>query len=199
MSELPFSEACERNRRPILEVLEQVLPEQGLVLEIGSCTGQHVVYFARALTALTWQPSDQAEYLPGLAARIHEQGSPNIREAVELDVTKTWPVSSFDAAFSANTAHIMNWAAVRSMFAGVGAGLVPDGVFCLYGPFNERGDFTSESNRVFDSGLRARNPEMGIRDLEELEKLAQSHHMKLGRQFRLPANNSILVFRKSGG
>jgi cyclopropane fatty-acyl-phospholipid synthase-like methyltransferase len=199
MSDLPFSDACERNRQPILKALEQVLPERGTVLEIGSCTGQHVVFFAAALPTLNWQPTDQAEYLPGLAARIREQGGPNILEAIELDVTRNWPAAEFDAVFSANTAHIMNWDAVCSMFAGVGASLAPNGPFCLYGPFNERGDFTSESNRVFDRGLRARDPEMGIRELEELEKQALRHHMKLVRQFRLPANNSLLVFQKAGG
>jgi cyclopropane fatty-acyl-phospholipid synthase-like methyltransferase len=197
MSELPYSEACERNKQPILEVLQLALPRQGQVLEIGSCTGQHAVFFAAALTGLTWQPSDQAEYLSGLTARIQEQGTENILEALQLDVTKSWPERHFNAAYSANTAHIMDWVAVCSMFAGVGKGLLNDGVFCLYGPFNENGAFTSQSNEVFDRSLRARDPGMGIRDLEALEKLALGHNLYFEKQYPLPANNSLLVFRKT--
>lgn len=199
MSELPYSAASERNKQPILKVLEQVLPPQGLVLEIGSCTGQHIVFFAAAMTGVTWQPSDQAEYLPGLTARILEQGRENIREALLLDVTGSWPESCFDAVYSANTAHIVHWPVVCSMFAGVSAGLLNDGLFCLYGPYNEKGAFTSQSNEDFDSSLRSRDPGMGIRDLEALETLASDHNMSLEQQFHLPANNSLLVFRKTGG
>ena len=199
MNELPYSAACERNKKPLLEVLEQVLPRQGLVLEIGSCTGQHAVYFAAALTGVTWQPSDQAEYLPGLVTRIREQGGDNILEALQLDVTKPWPELRFAAAYSANTAHIMDWPAVCLMFAGIGAGLHNHGLFCLYGPFNENGAFTSQSNQDFDRSLRAQDPGMGIRDLEALEKLARGHNLYLEQQFKLPANNSLLVFRKTEG
>lgn len=196
MTDLPFSEACERNKQPILEVLEQVLPKQGLVLEIGSCTGQHVVFFANALPLLNWQPSDRDEHLAGLTARIWQQGGNNILDPLLLDVSATWPDIRFDAAYSSNTAHIMNWDAVCSMFEGVSAGLAGHGVFCLYGPFNENGAYTAESNREFDRSLRLRDPGMGIRDLEALEKLARNHQMEFEEQFRLPANNSLLVFRK---
>jgi len=197
MSDLPFSDACERNREPILGVLQEVLPETGLVLEIGSCTGQHVVYFAAAFAGLTWQPSDQNEYLAGLAGRIARQAGANVLSPLELDVTKTWPARQFNAVYSANTAHIMHWGAVCAMFAGTGSALLPGSPFCLYGPFNEGGCFTSKSNQEFDSSLRARDPGMGIRDLEALESLASDHHMELVQQFRLPANNSLLVFRKN--
>jgi len=196
MSGLPFSEACERNKQPILEALKQVLPKQGLILEIGSCTGQHAVFFASAFPGLIWQPSDREELLAGLSARIRKQGGSNIRDPLLLDVTATWPDIRFDAAYSANTAHIMNWDAVCSMFEGISAGLDGQGVFCLYGPFNEKGTFTSESNREFDLSLRLRDSGMGIRDLEALEKLAGNHQMEFREQFRLPANNSLLVFRK---
>jgi hypothetical protein len=196
MNELPFSDACERNKEPILGVLQQALPEAGVVLEIGSCTGQHVVYFAAALSGLTWQPSDQIEYLGGLSGRIVQETGANVLSAIELDVTKTWPARRFHAVYSANTAHIMNWDSVCAMFAGTGSVLVPGGPFCLYGPFNEGGRFTSKSNEEFDFSLRARDPGMGVRDLEALESLANDHQMKLKQQFRLPANNSLLVFRK---
>ena len=196
-SGLPFSEACERNREPILEALGQVLPARGQVLELGSCSGQHVVFFAPFFPELTWQPSDRLEYLDGLCTRIRQQGSPNILQAIELDVLKVWPENRFDAVYSANTAHIMSWEAVVAMFDGVGRYLVPGGVFCLYGPFNEGGRFTSVSNEDFDRSLRARDPSMGIRDVEALDSLAHRHNMKLNQQFLLPANNRLLVFLRA--
>jgi len=199
MPNLPFSEACERNRKPILESLGRVFPARGRVLEIGSCTGQHVVFFASSFSEICWQPSDQLEYLEGLSARIRLEGSPNILEAIELDVMKDWPGQVFDAVYSSNTAHIMSWESVCAMFAGVGNCLLPGGMFCLYGPFNEGGRFTSASNEEFDRGLRARDPVQGIRDLEELESLALGQQMKLQQQFRLPANNCLLVFQKIEG
>jgi cyclopropane fatty-acyl-phospholipid synthase-like methyltransferase len=194
---LPYSEACERNKEHILNVLLSVLPAQGRILEIGSCTGQHLVHFAAAFPGLAWQPTDREEYLEGLAARIAAEGRDNILRAVELDVNSSWPDPHFDAVYSANTAHIMSWEMVCDMFAGVGRLLRPGGVFCLYGPFNEAGRYTSDSNQVFDHSLRSRDPVMGIRDLEALDTLARSQHMELIQQERLPANNSLLVFQKT--
>jgi len=198
MSNLPFSEACERNKEPILEALGRIFPTSGRVLEIGSCTGQHLVFFAPSFPELSWQPSDQLDYLEGLSARIRLEGSPNILEAIELDVSKEWPGQLFDAVYSSNTAHIMSWESVCAMFAGVGSCLLPGGVFCLYGPFNEGGRFTTVSNQEFDCSLRARDATQGIRDLEALETLASGQQMKLTQQFRLPANNCLLVFHKEG-
>jgi cyclopropane fatty-acyl-phospholipid synthase-like methyltransferase len=194
---LPFSEACERNKEPILEALLQVFPTRGKVLEIGSCSGQHVVFFAPSFPELTWQPSDQSEYLDGLSARIRQEGSPNILQAIVLDVMDAWPGQLFDAVYSANTAHIMSWEAVCATFAGVGMSLPRGGVFGLYGPFNEGGRFTSASNEEFDRSLRARDPVMGIRDLEALDSLAHRHQMKLTQQYLLPANNRLIVFHKT--
>ncbi len=199
MIDLPFSDACERNKEPILEVLKHVLPGSGQILEVGSGTGQHVVFFAAELPGLTWQPSDREENIPGLSLRIGVQKAGNIREALVLDVNKHWPHGEFDAVFSSNTAHIMDWESVCAMFAGVGSLLPGSGVFCLYGPFNEKGKFTSVSNEVFDRSLREQDPAMGIRDLEALESLAGKHQLKLVQLFRLPANNSMLVFRKTEG
>ena len=198
MSNLPFSEACERNKEPILEALGRIFPTSGRVLEIGSCTGQHLVFFAPSFPELSWQPSDQLDYLEGLSARIRLEGSPNILEAIELDVSKEWPGQLFDAVYSSNTAHIMSWESVRAMFAGVGNCLLPGGVFCLYGPFNEGGRFTTVSNQEFDCSLRVRDATQGIRDLEALETLASGQQMKFTQQFRLPANNCLLVFHKEG-
>jgi cyclopropane fatty-acyl-phospholipid synthase-like methyltransferase len=196
---LAFSEACERNKQPILEALKPVLPGFGSILEIGSGTGQHVVFFAPRFPHLTWQPSDRATNLPGLRERLRLEGRENIRPAVELDVLGRWPQGRFEAAYSANTAHIMAWPEVRAMFAGVSACLMTEGVFCLYGPFNREGKFTSASNEEFDLRLRARDASMGIRDIGDLASLAASHHMELEQEFALPANNQLLVFRKRRG
>ncbi len=198
MISLPCSESCERNKAPILEVLQQLLPSSGKILEIGSGTGQHIVYFAPHFPFLQWQPSDRDEYLQGLTARVGQEGSPNILPPIKLDVLEPWPEGVFDAAYSANTAHIMGWSAVCSTFAGLGARLAPEGLYCLYGPFNQDGRFTADSNRKFDRHLRSRDPQMGLRDLEALESLANRNQMVLQQQFLMPANNQILVFRKKG-
>ena len=195
---LPFSDASERNKQPILEVLERHLPQRGFVLEIGSGTGQHVVFFAEKLKQLKWQPSELAENLPALNRRIEKEGGDNIKPAIALDVLdedlSAWPERVLSAAYSANTAHIMSWNAVRGMFSGVGQKLKERGVFCLYGPFNEGGKYTSDSNRAFDMQLKSRDPEMGLRDVRSLESLAQKHNMRLLDQVAMPANNQTLVF-----
>lgn len=197
MTQLPFSSACERNKIPILEVLQEVFPTQGKILEIGSCSGQHLVFFADYFPGLTWQASDRAEYLGGLAARLKLEGSKNTLEPIELDVLGHWPERVYDAVYSANTAHIMGWDAVCGMFAGLEFHLAPGGPFCLYGPFNMGGRFTANSNEEFDHELRTRSPEMGLRDLEGLESLAQRHQMTLVKKFAMPANNHVLVFRRN--
>lgn len=198
MIPLPCSESCERNKAPILEVLRQLLPASGIILEIGSGTGQHIVYFAPHFPLLKWQPSDRDSYLQGLVARVEQEGSPNILPPIRLDVLEQWPDGEFDAAYSANTAHIMGWEAVCATFAGLGRQLAPAGMFCLYGPFNQEGQFTADSNRKFDRQLRNQDPQMGLRDLEALELLANRNQMVLQQQFPMPANNQILVFRKKG-
>ena len=192
--ELPFSPASERNKGPILEALKRVLPRQGAVLEIGSGTGQHVVHFGACLPFLVWQPSDRTENLPGLRLRIQQEGSANILPPIALDVLTAWPERDFAAIYSANTAHIMSWKAVCVMFWGVARQLLHSGVFCLYGPFNENGAFTAASNAAFHEQLRSENPEMGLRDIAELEKLAASQQLRLAKRFSLPANNQLLVF-----
>jgi SAM-dependent methyltransferase len=195
--QLPFSDACERNKGPILDVLREILPERGRVLEIGSGTGQHIVFFAKEFPGLEWQASDCKEYLPGLSARLSQEGGENTLPAIELDVLATWPNRVFDVVYSANTAHIMGWNAVCAMFAGLESHLDPDGMFCLYGPFNHGGSFTSPSNELFDHQLRSRSAEMGLRDIKALESLASSHMISLKSQHAMPANNRILVFRRN--
>jgi len=197
MNVLPYSDACERNRSPILQALANYLPGTGCVLEIGSCSGQHVVFFAPAFPYLDWQPSDRLEYLQGLKARVSAEGVSTILDPIELDVMHSWPDRVYDAVYSANTAHIMSWSAVEAMFAGVGCHLAPGGVFCLYGPFIQEDGDTSPSNVIFDRNLRARDPAMGVRSLAELEKLAQGSQLGLIEKLRMPANNLMLVFRKA--
>ncbi len=185
----PFSEASERNRDPILAVLKRVLAKSSKVLEIGSGTGQHAAYFSAALSDLTWQASDVPEHLAG----IRMWGV----EPIELDVDKQWPALDADAVFSANTAHIMSWTQVERMFAGI-AGMPSVRVFCLYGPFSYGGKHTAESNARFDAMLRARDPASGVRDLDDIMALARDCGMALAEDNAMPANNRLLVFRKSG-
>ncbi len=192
-----WSASAERNRRPILDELKHLLPAGGTVLEIGSGTGQHAAFFSRQLPGLVWQPSDRGENLPTLEASVSSEHRPNLRSPLKLDVVSDpWPAGEFVAIYSANTAHIMSWEAVEAMFAGVGACLAKDKVFCLYGPFNINGQFTSDGNRRFDARLRAEDAQMGIRDLEAIESLANRQQLELQQQLAMPANNFILVFIK---
>lgn len=198
MSSIPFSSAAERNRQPILDQLRRLLPERGTALEIGSGTGQHAVFFSQNLPGLFWQPSDRGAYLPGLETCFTAEGNKRILPLLKLDVIRdAWPGRSYEAAYSANTAHIMPWEAVVAMFAGVSAHLLPQARFCLYGPFNIDQCFTSESNAAFDARLRAEDSQMGIRDMAEIESLANLHHMELELKLAMPANNFMLVFRKA--
>lgn len=192
-----YSSAAERNRQPILDQLKDLLPQHGTVLEIGSGTGQHAAFFSQNLPGLTWQPSDRQENLAGLEAFFSAEGNERVLPVLKLDVIKDpWPGCSYDAAYSANTAHIMPWDAVVAMFAGVSARLLQNARFCLYGPFNIDNRFTSQSNAQFDAHLRSENQEMGIRDMAAIESLAGLHQMQMEYQIAMPANNFILVFRK---
>jgi len=192
---LPFSEACERNKAPILEVLRGVFADRTQVLEIGSGTGQHAVHFAAHLSHLTWYPTEQLAYLADLAARVKLEGTRNLRPPTVLDVKQTvWPLRSVDAVYSANTLHIMGWVEVEAMFRGVDAVLTPHGVVCIYGPFRYAGRYTSDSNRDFDLMLKERDPSSGLRDLTELSALAGRHALQLRVDHDLPANNRLLEF-----
>ena len=198
MSGIPYSSAAERNRQPILDQLCRWLPARGTVLEIGSGTGQHATFFSGNLPGLFWQPSDRDVNLPGLETCFEAESNERILPLMQLDViADPWPERTYEAAYSANTAHIMSWQAVVAMFAGVSSHLLPLAKFCLYGPFNIDGCFTSDSNAAFDAHLRAEDSKMGIRDMAEIESLANLHHMKLEHKLPMPANNFMLVFRKS--
>ena len=191
----PYSEACEQNKAPILTVLREVFREPGLILEIGSGTGQHAVHFARELPHLDWQPTDQADYLPGIRLWIAEADLSNLRQPLELDTRREpWPVTQAAGVFSANTTHIMHWPAVEGLFRGIGRVLQPGGAFCLYGPFNYGGRYTSASNTEFDAFLKRRDPASGIRDFDDLDQLARSNGLRLLRDYPMPVNNRTLVW-----
>ncbi|WP_457666936.1 DUF938 domain-containing protein [Thiolapillus sp.] len=195
----PYAESCDQNRDPILDVLRPLLASCSTVLEIGSGTGQHAVYFSRHMPHLHWQPSDRGENMPGIHLWREEAGLANLEAPVELDVTqKTWPAIGADAVFSANTAHIMSWPQVKAMIEGIGQLLPDQGLFLLYGPFNYDGQYTSDSNRRFDGWLKARDPLSGIRDFTALDVLATQAGMYLQDDIAMPANNRILCWRKSG-
>lgn len=193
-----FSPACERNRDPILARLRGVFADRSSVLEIGSGTGQHAVYFGAQLPHLIWQTSDRAENHPGIHAWLQENALPNVLPPLELDVSSSsWPDQSFDAVFTANTCHIMSWPEVEAMFDGIVRVLEPGGLLCIYGPFNYNGAFISDSNARFDAALRAQAPHMGIRDVEAMDALAGKHGLRLEADHAMPANNRLRVWRKS--
>ena len=193
----PYSESCDQNREPILCVIQPLLADCASVLEIGSGTGQHAVYFAARLPHLLWHTSDCDEYHAGINLWLHEAGLENTLEPIELNVsTSAWPQRKFDAVFSANTTHIMHWPDVEALFAGVGTVLSSGGRFLLYGPFNYDQKYTSESNARFDDYLRSRDPDSGIRNFEDLDKLANKAGMVLKYDYEMPANNRILYWER---
>ena len=201
MSDKPFSPACERNREPILQVLRKHFADRCRVLEIGSGTGQHAVHFAAAMPWLTWQCADRAEHLPGIRQWLDEAALTNTPAPRALDVDDaSWQVTddgrNFDAAFSANTLHIMGWPQVQAFFAGLDRVLAPAASVVVYGPFNQNGAYTSDSNREFDGWLKARDPASGIRDFEAVDALARSIGLQLVDDVAMPANNRCLVWTR---
>ena len=200
----PYSEACERNREPILAVLREVfagvpgVPDVRMVLEIGSGTGQHAAYFAAGLPHVTWQASDRAEHHAGINAWIDDAACSNLLRPLLLDVRDVqWPVTAVDAVYTANTLHIMDNASVEATFRGVGRILRDGGTLVAYGPFNYNGAFTSDSNARFDSILRARGVGSALRDFEMVDGLARDAGLTLLRDVTMPANNRTLVWRKT--
>lgn len=195
MNAKPYSEACDQNKGPILQVLERFFPCSGLIVEIGGGTGQHAVHFARALPHLTWQTTDLADNLPGIRLWFAEAKLVNLLSPLTLDVCQAiWPVKKADGVFSANTTHIMSWNAVESLFRGVGQMLATEGVFCLYGPFNYHGQYTSPSNAQFDRWLRTRDPASGLRDFADINRLAEANGLRLLNDCPMPVNNRTLVW-----
>ena len=198
MTDKPFAESCAENRAPILAVLAEVFADRRHVLEIGSGTGQHAVYFAPALPHLVWQTADVPQHHAGIRMWLAEAALPNVRAPLALDVNDSaWHGGRYDAVFSANTLHIMSWPEVEKFFAGAGLVLEPGGVLAVYGPFNYGGAYTSDSNARFDAWLKARDPASGVRDFEAVDALARAQGLELERDIAMPANNRTLVWRKT--
>ena len=195
----PYSEASEQNQQPILEVLRAEFAQVSTVLEIGSGTGQHAVYFGRHLPHIRWQTSDVSLNHAGILAWLADGATPNIAPPLELDVAHPahWPSTTFDAVFSANTAHIMSWPQVQMMFSGIARLLSVGGKFCLYGPFNYAGEYTSDSNARFDQWLKNRDPNSGIKDITELQTFASRHALQLVQDYEMPVNNRTLIWQKT--
>ena len=193
--------SAERNKGPILDVLARVLPRRGLVLEIASGTGQHVMHFAKALPDLTWQPSDpDAELRESIALRVWEEQRANVNSPMDLDVTKLpWPLQTADAVIAINLIHVAPWSATLALFQGAEALLSREDVLFLYGPYRRFGRHISEGNAQFDLDLRAQNPEWGVRDLEAVSDVAAGSGFALAEIVEMPANNLSLVFNRREG
>ena len=193
----PYSAACDNNRQPILEIIEVLFAVRKEVLEIGSGTGQHAVYFAEKLPHLVWRSSDLPENHAGIEAWLNEANLANTPAPLELDVNQAhWPKLEVDAVFCANTIHIVEWNSVKSMIAGAGRLLPDNGLLALYGPFNYNNAYTSESNARFDIWLRQRDPHSGIRNFEDVDELANSANLYLQHDYAMPANNRLICWVK---
>jgi hypothetical protein len=196
VSDKPFSPACERNREPILSVLRHHFAHARQVLEIGSGTGQHAVHFAAALPQLAWQSSDRAENLPGIRQWLDEAALPNTPAPLEFDVGGEWPTQRYDAIFSANTLHIMAWAEVEQCFARLPDISHAGTVLAIYGPFNQQGRYSSDSNAAFDRSLKLRGEHMGIRDVEAVDALAEAAGFYRIDDIAMPANNRCRIWQR---
>jgi cyclopropane fatty-acyl-phospholipid synthase-like methyltransferase len=192
-----FSQACENNKQPILAVLRRVFANSKQVLEIGSGTGQHAVFFAAHLPHLFWQTSDLPENHAGIRDWLREAQLPNLGAPLVVDADQqNWLVVPVDTIFSANTLHIMSWAQVQRLFQNLSSVLLPEGRLAIYGPFNYNGQFTSESNRRFDARLKHCAAHQGIRDFEAVNALAEEVGLHLLEDNPMPANNRLLVWNR---
>ena len=192
----PFSQACENNKNHILTALQPALQNAASVLEIGSGTGQHSVFFAKKLPHLQWYTSDREVNHQGIKLWHDEVQLANLHPPLLLDLNDPWPVNKVDAIYTANTFHIVSWELITRFFAGVNQHLNQQGVVCVYGPFKYKGEFTSPSNDEFNSLLQSRDSLSGIRDFEAVEQLAVQSGLKLLSDTAMPANNQLLIFKR---
>lgn len=198
MIQKPFSQACENNQKPILEVLLRVFADRKQLLEIGSGTGQHAVYCAPRLPHLIWQTADLEANHPGINAWLDDCPAENLRRPIPLNANHpSWSVGNVDAVFTANTCHIMAWESVVNLFTGLDTILVPGAMVAIYGPFNYNGQFTSDSNAGFDLWLKQQVLHQGIRDFEAVNCLAEKIGLELVEDNPMPANNRLLVWKKN--
>ncbi len=206
MHDPQHSPAAERNRQPILQALRNVLPAEGVALEIASGTGQHVAWFAAGLPGWVWQPSDaQADGFASIEWWCSEASVANVKRAVVLDVMGSrWPADGaefgarIDAIYCANMLHISPWATCAALMRGAARYLTTDGVLITYGPYLERDVPTSLGNVEFDVSLRETNPAWGIRALEDVTQQASLAGLRLTSRIQMPANNLLLVFKRAG-
>jgi hypothetical protein len=190
--EKPFSPSCERNKDPILSVIQPLLTNRTRVLEVGAGTGQHAVYFAEKMPWLKWQCSELQENLAGLEMWITEAALSNLPTPIHLDVSTSSLIPEFDVVYTANTLHIMSIEKVTDFFKLIGESAGSVKQVLLYGPFNYAGEYTSASNAQFDSWLKNRDPVSGIRDFEWIIDLATQNHLTLENDVEMPANNRLL-------
>jgi cyclopropane fatty-acyl-phospholipid synthase-like methyltransferase len=194
----PYAESCDQNRTPIFQVIEPLLTDRQHLLEVGSGTGQHAVYFACDLPHIQWQTSDRSENHRGIQQWLNDAPCTNIASPLALDVsTDTWPSHTYDAVFSANTLHIMHRNNVEDFFRQVPSVLNEGGLLIVYGPFNYNGHYTSESNARFDDWLKTRDAGSGIKAFEWLDQLANEGGLFLKKDYEMPANNRILCWEKN--
>ena len=189
--------APERNKQPILDLLQRALPPAGTLLEVASGTGQHAVHFASHLPGWIIQPSDvEADNLASIRAWVQEAHLPNLRAPLRLDVgDEDWPLEApVSAVFNANLIHIAPWEAALGLVRGSARYLSPGGVLVVYGPFRISGQHTAPSNQAFDASLRERDPRFGVRDLEAFAEVAEQQGLTLRERVEMPANNQTLVF-----
>lgn len=193
----PYSPSCDDNKDVILSVIKPYLDNKKSLLEIGSGTGQHAVFFSQFLPNLVWQPSDLKNNLDGINQWLDEANQDNILNPIELDVSKQWPTQKYEAVFSANALHIMSHKQVEDCFTGLGNVLEEQATCLFYGPFNYSGHYTSQSNKNFDVWLKNNNPLSCIKDFETICDLAQQQGLHLINDHEMPANNRILAFEKT--
>ena len=198
MTQKPFSQSCENNKDPILQVISTVFTQPTTVWEIGSGTGQHACYFAGHLPHIEWQPTDRNDNIPGIRLWWEDAQLANLKSPLTLDITDTeWPCKSIDALFTANTLHIMSRDEVRIFFARLADYLNAGALICVYGPFNYSGAYTSDSNALFDQWLKSQNALSCIKDFEEIMLLAATVGIELVSDVAMPANNRLLVLQNS--
>ena len=197
-SALPFSQSCENNKGPILEKLKKILVTNKHVLEIASGTGQHATFFSNELRHLAWQPTEIPSQIRNLSLRLTASQSVNLLPAVELDVDQEeWGVPETEAIFTANSLHIISKESVKNFILKAGEILRKSGRLIVYGPFKYNQRFTSSSNADFDNMLRERSSDSAIRDFEWVCDLCESENLFLETDFAMPANNRLLLFKKT--